>query len=254
MQIKPLVQARIRVPLNVVFFFGSSEYVTSGPVYIWLINGDEKIVVDAGVAETAIYPVEGGGERGVVKALAQEGVRPEEVEKLVLTHLHFDHCANVQLFHNARVYVQRREWKFAMNPLPVLRDLYVQKYLETIESMDLCLLNGDAEVSEGLRLVTLPGHTPGLQGVVVDSGSGKYLMASDHFYTYINIFPPRQDIEIENEHGKATIRAQKSPFFPVGLYVSLQDWFESCYKAVNLAKRLRIIPGHDPSIEGRTFD
>lgn len=254
MQIKPMVQAKIRVPLNVVFFFGTSEYIASGPVYIWLIDAEEKIVVDAGVAEDAIYPVEGGGEKGVINALAKEGMKPEDIETLVITHLHFDHCANVHLFHNARVYVQKREWEFAMNPLPVLRDLYVEKYLETIESMDLCLLRGDAKLSENIKLVTLPGHTPGLQGIVVKAKTGEYLMASDHFYTYMNIFPPRQKVEIENEHGKALIPAQKSPFFPVGLYVSLQDWFESCYKAMNLVKKSRIIPGHDPSLEGRTFD
>lgn len=254
MRIKPLVQAKIRVPLNVVFFFGSSEYVASGPVYIWLIEAEEKIVVDAGVAEEAIYPVEGGGEKGVVRALEQEKVRPEEVEKLIITHLHFDHCANAHLFHNARIYVQKREWEFAMNPLPALRDLYVQKYLEKIESMDFCLVKGDLEIANGLKLVTLPGHTPGLQGIVVKTKSGEYLMASDHFYSYMNVFPPRQDILIENEHGKAVIPAQKSPFFPIGLYVSLEDWFESCYKATNFVKKSRIIPGHDPSLEGRTFD
>ncbi|MEM0353270.1 MAG: MBL fold metallo-hydrolase, partial [Archaeoglobaceae archaeon] len=115
MQIKPLVQAKIRVPLSVVFFFGSSEYIASGPVYIWLIDAGEKIVVDAGVAENAMYPVEGGGEKGVINALEQEKLSPEDVETLVITHLHFDHCANAHLFHNARVYVQKREWEFAMN-------------------------------------------------------------------------------------------------------------------------------------------
>lgn len=254
MEIKPLVQARIRVPLSVVFFFGSSEYLVTGPVYIWLINGEEKIVVDAGVAEKTIYSIEGGGEKGVIKALEKENVKPEEVEKLIITHLHFDHCANVHLFHNARVYVQRKEWNFAMNPPPVLRELYLQSYLEKIESMDLCFVNGDAEIAQGIRVVELPGHTPGLQGIVVRAKSGHYLMASDHFYTFLNIFPPKENLELEDEHGKVTIHAQKSPFFPVGLYVSLSDWFESCYKAMALVRKTRIIPGHDPSIEGRTFD
>ncbi|MEM4566426.1 MAG: N-acyl homoserine lactonase family protein [Archaeoglobaceae archaeon] len=254
MQIKPLVQAKIRVPLSVVFFSGSSEYIASGPVYIWLIDAGEKIVVDAGVAENAMYPVEGGGEKGVINALEQEKLSPEDVETLVITHLHFDHCANAHLFHNARVYVQKREWEFAMNPLPVLRDLYVEKYLETLESMDLCLVKGDLEIADGVKPVALPGHTPGLQGILVKTKSGKYLMASDHFYSYMNIFPPKQNIEIQNEHGKAVIPAQKSPFFPIGLYVSLQDWFESCYKAASIVKKSRIIPGHDPSLEGRSFE
>ncbi|MCC6027686.1 MAG: N-acyl homoserine lactonase family protein [Archaeoglobus sp.] len=254
MRIKPLIQARIRVPLSVVFFNASPSYMVSGPVYVWIIEGEEKIVVDTGIGLQAKYPSEGGGENGLRKALESEKIRPEDVEKLVITHLHFDHVGNVHLFHNAKIYVQKLEWKFAKDPIPIYRDLYVEEHVLSLEQMDLCLVKEEEEISPGVRLIQLPGHTPGLQGILVRAKSGEYLISSDHFYTYLNIFPPKQDLVLENESGKVTLTAQKTPFLPPGIHVDLSDWFESCYNALRFAKKSRIIPGHDPSLEGRTFD
>uniref|UniRef100_A0A7J2TIB8 N-acyl homoserine lactonase family protein n=1 Tax=Archaeoglobus fulgidus TaxID=2234 RepID=A0A7J2TIB8_ARCFL len=254
MEIKPLVQARIAVPLSIVFYSTSPSYTASGPVYVWLIDGEEKILVDTGVGGDSKYYVEGGGESSLIKVLERENVRPEKIEKLVITHLHFDHAANAHIFHNAKIYLQKAEWKFARDPIPIYRELYFEDHISMLEQMDICLVNGEMEISPGVRLVPLPGHTPGLQGIVVKARSGDYLLSSDHFYTYLNIFPPKQDIELENESGKAVIPAQKSPFLPPGINVSLLDWFESCYKAMSLVKKSRIIPGHDPSVEGKIFD
>ncbi|MCS7118865.1 MAG: N-acyl homoserine lactonase family protein [Archaeoglobaceae archaeon] len=253
MRIKPLLQARIRAPLSVVFMFGSPDYMVSGSVYIWVIEG-ERVVVDAGVAENSYYPIEGGGEKGVIKALEREEIKPKEVEKLVITHLHFDHIANVHLFHNAKIYVQKADWEFANNPIPIFRDLYVDDYLFKLEEMDLCFVEGDIEILPGVKLIHLPGHTPGLQGVVVETRGGDYLLSGDHFYSYLNIFPPRNNLKIENEHGKTVISAQKSPFLPPGIHVNLSDWFESCYKTMRFVKKSKIIPGHDPSLEGKVFE
>lgn len=248
--IKPIVQARITAPLSTVFIFGDPEFKVSGPVYIWLI-AEERTLVDTGVSEKAIYPVEGGGERSLIKALERENLRAEDIGRVIITHLHFDHSANVHLFHNAKIYVQKKEWKFAWNPLPIFRDLYVEEHLLNLESMDICLVDGDFEVSKNIKLVHLPGHTPGLQGVLVKN---KYLLASDHFYTYLNIYPPKNNIEIERERKKAIIPAQKSPFLPIGLNTSLIDWFDSSYKAVRFVRKSSIIPGHEPDVEGKIFE
>lgn len=258
-RIKPLKQAEISVPLGAVAMLGDMRLLASGPVYVWLIEGeDQKIVVDAGVSEPKNglvhgFPCKEGGEKGLRNALSTAGISPEDVETLIITHLHFDHVANAKLFHNARIFVQKREWESAMNPPMHYREIYEKELFSPLEEMDLCLVNGDFELMKGIRLVLLPGHTKGLQGVLVEAQSGCYLLSGDHFYSYLNVHPPKTPIEFEDETGQKVSVGSKLPFHPPGLHVDLSEWFESCFKALSLVRRNRILPGHEPSIEGQEF-
>ena len=260
-KIIPLVQSRIAAPLGVPFYLGDMRTLVTSAVYIWHIaGGDEKIVVDAGMEAPGSnglvhgFPAMGGGEIGTREALAKVGLKPEEVDTLILTHLHFDHVATVDLFHNARIIVQKKEWEFAHHPTPHMKGTYDQTALSKIENMDLVLVDGDTEIAKGIRVVTLPGHTKGLQGVAVDTEKGAYLLASDHFYTYFNIMPPRENVEFTDLAGtKLSLGPSPLPFLPIGLHVDLSDWFESSYKTLTITKRNMIIPGHEPSVVGKTF-
>ncbi|MEM2214795.1 MAG: N-acyl homoserine lactonase family protein [Candidatus Nezhaarchaeales archaeon] len=259
-KIIPLKQAEISVPLSLVMMMGDARTIVTGPVYVWVIDGrDEKIVVDAGIQEphnglVQGYPVKGGGEKGLRSALEKANVRPEEVEKLVITHLHFDHVANAGLFHNARIYVQKREWDSALNPPMHYRRTYDRNLILPLEEMDLCLVEGDVEITDGVKLVLLPGHTKGMQGVAIETEKGRYLIAGDQFYTYFNIFPPKQPLELTDSAGnKVQIPAIDLPFLPTGLHVDLSEWYNSCFKALSYVRRRNILPGHDPSLEGSTF-
>ncbi|MET1123682.1 MAG: N-acyl homoserine lactonase family protein [Archaeoglobaceae archaeon] len=258
-RIVPLKQAEISVPLGVVQMLGDMRLMATGPVYVWLVEGEEKIVVDAGVEEPKNglvhgFPASGGGEKGLRDALSKAGLKPEEVEKLVITHLHFDHVANATLFHNAKIYVQKREWESALNPPMHYRGIYDEELILPLEEMDLCLVDGDVEIADGVKLVLLPGHTKGLQGVCVKTAKGDYLIAGDHFYTYFNFFPPKQPIELTDSEGKKVqIPAATTPFVPPGLHVDLSEWYESCFKALRFVKKQNVLPGHDPSLEGRSF-
>lgn len=257
--IKPLKQAEITVPLGVVHMLGDMTRLIGGPVYVWYLEGEKKVLIDAGIEEPVNglvhnFPVSGGGEKGVRDALNQVDVKPEEIDILILTHLHFDHVANAGLFHNARIYVQKREWESAFNPPPHYRLTYDQKLFQPLENMDICLVDGDAEIGDGLKLVLLPGHTKGLQGVAVETEKGTYLIAGDHFYTYLNLNPPKEPIEIEDVTGnKIQIQPIPLPFAPVGLHVDLSEWYDSSYKALSVARRANILPGHEPSIAGKSF-
>ncbi len=259
-RIVPLKMAEITVPFGVVQMLGDMKSMITGPIYVWVIEGgDEKIVVDAGVEEPQNgffhgFPGKGGGEKGLRDALAKVNLKPEEVDKLIITHLHFDHAANVKLFTNARIYVQKREWKSAMDPPLHYRQTYDSSMFLPLEDMDLCLVDGDVEIAEGVKVVLMPGHTKGLQGVAVETEKGTYLLASDHFYTYFNFYPPKQPVTMTDASG-ATLELPPSPlpFVPPGLHVDLSEWYDSCFKALSITKRANIIPGHDPSLEGRTF-
>jgi glyoxylase-like metal-dependent hydrolase (beta-lactamase superfamily II) len=234
----PLKQAELTVPMGMGMMMGDMTQWVNAPVYVWCVKGGKrKIVVDAGVGTSAgELRVEGGGEEGLRRALQRVGLSPEEVEVLVLTHLHFDHVACAGLFENARIYVQRKEWEAALSPLPPLRPFYDRSLLEPLEGMDLVLVEGDHELEEGLTLLHLPGHTEGMQGLALRTKAGTAVMASDLLYTYLNLHSP----------------FPHTPFYPPAIHVDLREWFSSVQKVLRIASSRELVyPGHDPSLEGR---
>ncbi|MGC9183596.1 N-acyl homoserine lactonase family protein [Caldisphaera sp.] len=260
-RIRPLLQAYISAPMGVAFYLGDMRTLVTTGVFIWYIEGAEKkILIDAGMDAPGPnglvhgFPAKGGGEKGTLEALSSIGLKPKDIDTLIITHLHFDHTATLSLFDNARIYVQKKEWDFAHNPVPSSKATYDPKPIDTLDGMDLALIDGEYELLPGIRLIPLPGHTKGLQGVAVETTKGTYLIGSDHFYTYFNIKPPRQPIEFTDLAGnKITLQPSPLPFLPIGLHVDLSDWFESSYKALSITKRDMIIPGHDPGIVGKSF-
>jgi N-acyl homoserine lactone hydrolase len=259
--IKPLLQSYITAPLGVAYFMGDMRtYVTTG-VFMWYLHGgDRKIVIDSGMEAPGSnglvhgFPARGGGEKGTINALSSVGLKPEDVDILILTHLHFDHTATTHLFHNARIYVQKLEWESAFNPPPHMRATYDMKYIAPLENMDLALVNGDSEIEGNLKLVLLPGHTKGLQGVAVPTSKGLFLISGDHFYTYANITPPREPYNLKDLAGNnIQLPPSALPFLPPGLHIDLSEWFSSCLKAISITRRKMIIPAHDPTLPNKTF-
>ncbi len=118
---------------------------------------------------------------GMLRSLARLGVRPEEVDLVVATHLHWDHAGGFTrrseggvvrpTFPRARYLVQRREWDFALAPDVRSRAAYVAEDLLPVAEAGLVeFLDGEAEVVPGLVLRPTGGHTPGHQVVIVRSG------------------------------------------------------------------------------------
>jgi glyoxylase-like metal-dependent hydrolase (beta-lactamase superfamily II) len=115
---------------------------------------------------------------GLLRALARVGVRPEEVDLVTSTHLHWDHAGGFTrravggrlepTFPRARYLVQRAEWDFALHPDPRSRAGYVEEDLLPLEEAGLVeFVDGEAEVIPGLVLRPTGGHTPGHQLIVV---------------------------------------------------------------------------------------
>ncbi len=259
-KIIPIKQAEISAPLGVVFMFGNMNELVTAPVYVWYIEGEgRKILVDAGIeapeqGSVHGFPVSGGGEMGVINVLESVGVTPDEIDTLILTHLHFDHVGCASLFRNARIYVQKREWNSAFNPPLHYRITYNPKLFQPLENMNLCLVDGDVEIAKGITLVLLPGHTKGMQGVAVETEKGTYLLAGDHFYSFLNLNPPREFLEIEDLKGnRVNVQPTDLPFAPLGLHVDLTEWYDSCFKALTITDRDKILPGHEFSIVGKIF-
>jgi len=175
--------------------------------------------------------------------LAKTGFRPEDVDTLVLTHLHFDHAGNFDAFPNARIYVQRREYERWQEVLAGIPDLSVGKQHWALSSMDAevmqrfgaavsdgraVLLDGDTEIAPGVHCrLAADTHTFGSQWVEVETRSGPYVIAGDCVYWYANI----------------------ERMWPPG-YVQGNTWnlvatYDKLKALVGADQLERIVPGHD---------
>jgi glyoxylase-like metal-dependent hydrolase (beta-lactamase superfamily II) len=114
---------------------------------------------------------------GLLRSLRRLGVRPDEVDAVVTTHLHWDHAGGFTrrglsgeleiTFPRARHVVQRAEWDFALRPDPRSRAGYVEEDLLPVAEAGLLeVVEGEAEVLPGLVLRQTGGHTPGHQLIV----------------------------------------------------------------------------------------
>jgi N-acyl homoserine lactone hydrolase len=195
------------------------------------VNGPRKIVVDTGF-ESAERTIAVHGQmvwrderQQPERALREMKVDPRKVEIVIHTHLHYDHSGNNHLFPNARFYVQRRELQYAFAPLPGEETPYFSPLIGEKPSFwgsRFEIIEGDWRVTDGIRLILTPGHTPGSQMVLVDTEDGVYCLAGDNAFYFENI--------------------EKN--IPVGHLYSRADWFSSMLKARQASDR--ILPSHDP--------
>jgi glyoxylase-like metal-dependent hydrolase (beta-lactamase superfamily II) len=208
-------------------------------IITWLVQGGGKnILVDTGPPmnrEQAAkhHLVMEDAERGLLSGLSAAKLTVHDIDTVILTHLHWDHAYNLELFDRATIYVQRRELEYAVNPLPLHRITYEVGLSDSVPYWAVhlgrfCVLDGDQSILDGLKVLLLPGHTPGLQGVLVDTAVGRYLIASDSFPLFENI-----ECSIPN-----------------GIHVDLSDWFAS----LALIKRTgaTLLPGHDLKVFERS--
>lgn len=260
-KIRPLEVARITAPVGVLSMGGDMQTFIVVPVLILYVEGEgKKIVMDAGVElpdEQGIvhgFPCAGGGEEGIRTALQSVGTTPEEIDYLVLSHLHFDHCAQASLFKNARVILQKKEWETAFHPVPPARAFFESSLFRSLEAMDLVLVEGEYNITEGVSTLFLPGHTQGLQGLAVETAAGTAVLTGDQCYSYYNLEPRRTEVTDLAGTTVAVTPRPDLPFLPPAIYVSLTEWYDSMWKVVARASsRDLIIPGHDPSLVGKVF-
>lgn len=128
---------------------------------------------------------------GLLDHLARLGVQPGDVDMVIDTHLHGDHCAgNTQFgadlvsvrptFPNAQYVVQRREYEDAMQPNERTRATYVPlNYQPLVESGHMRLLDGDSKIAPGVHGIVAPGHTPGMMVIRFESQGQHALFVTD---------------------------------------------------------------------------
>jgi N-acyl homoserine lactone hydrolase len=147
------------------------------PVYSFALKGsDKKILVDTGIEEFMAPPDleerTGFPILEFEEALEEIGWKPEEVDIIIHTHLHNDHCENDSLCTNAKVYVQKAELDFFHNPHPIDH----RYYEDVLDDVDVVTVEGDTNIVDGIDVMFTPGHTPGGQSVVVNTDQGKAII------------------------------------------------------------------------------
>ncbi|MFP5213757.1 MAG: N-acyl homoserine lactonase family protein [Acidobacteriota bacterium] len=200
------------------------------PIYVFLLRGgDENILIDTGL-DQFVVPEHVGREYGVQimefeEALKTCDLTPDDIDLIIHTHLHNDHCENDHKCPNAKIVVQKAEHDFFLNPHP----LDHRYYPDLLDGLNLELVEGDVNLRDGIDLIFSPGHTPGGQSVAVRTSEGRAIVTG--FCCNAMNFP---------ENG---------PTVTPGVHINAIDAYESAKKIREMADIL--IPLHDMSIGRR---
>ena len=161
--------------------------------FVWAIkakNG-ETIVVDTGASPAQGASRKIPGYANPIEVLARVGATSESVSKVIVTHMHYDHIGNIegtlQAFPKAKFYVQKREFDFCVsNPLARHKrlatnfDSSASEIVGKMAASDrLRIVDGDVNIAPGVDLLLTPGHTLGLQSVLVNTAMGPAIVGSD---------------------------------------------------------------------------
>jgi glyoxylase-like metal-dependent hydrolase (beta-lactamase superfamily II) len=110
------------------------------------------------------------------------GLQTDDVDIVVLSHLHYDHAGGAQLFSKSELVVQKDEYSYAHYPAPFFESFYYRKNFD-LPGYRWRLLDGDAELVPGVTVLRTDGHTPGHQSLVVDlAETGPVVLAGDCVY------------------------------------------------------------------------
>ena len=197
------------------------------PIYVsYLKGGPEKILVDTGL-EQFMVPPEVGEKYGLKiqefeEALDTYGLKPEDIDIIIHTHLHNDHCENDHTCTNAEIYVQKTEYEFLLNPHPVDH----RYYPDILDGLNVTQVEGDTDIAEGIQVIFSPGHTVGGQSVAVNTARGRAVITG--FCCNAQNFPAQ------------------GPAIPPGVHINLAQAYDTIQKIRAMADIL--IPIHDPAV------
>ncbi|GAB3448348.1 MBL fold metallo-hydrolase [Phycicoccus ginsengisoli] len=158
------------------------------PVYVHVIDHpDARVLVDTGI--TQLHPLVADMDPQLVPLSTNAGFEPAGIDIVVNTHLHYDHCGGNHLFTGRPIRVQRRELDEARS-----RDDYTIREWVDAPGVEYAPVDGEVELLPGVRLVPTPGHTPGSQVVVVETGDdGPVIIAGDTAVFFAELDEPRTE-------------------------------------------------------------
>jgi len=208
---------------------------------IWLIRGGGRTIL----FDTGYYRQTPGFDRfGTVdfvrpdEAVKLEGVQPDEVTDVIVSHIHWDHMGGISLFPKATIWIQKDEYQYYLGgayqpggkPGGELEDLL--ELLRRNVTRKVVLIDGDdREILPGIHVYTGARHTYASQYIKID-GTPAYVLASDNVYLYRNI----------------DTKTPIATFDPVDRFANVAAFD----RMIRLAgARDRVLPGHDMLIFSR---
>lgn len=210
-----------------------------GPInyYVWAIKSQngETIVVDTGASPAQGAARKVPGYVSPIEVLARVGISGNNVTKVIITHMHWDHVGGMggflQAYPKATFYVQRREFDFCVKnpvsqrkPIAILFDPLANKIVGDMERSErLVIVDGDYNLAPGVDLILAPGHTLGLQVVRVNTAKGPTVVGSDCAHVFRGY---REDN-------------------PSVFIMDMPAWMQSFDKVKSKAAIDLIFPGHD---------
>ena len=137
--------------------------------------------------------------RHAADALAEHDLSPADVRIVINSHLHFDHCGQNAVFKHAPFYIQRSELERARSEKNDVSEWF------DFAGARFELVDGDAQIAEGVRVVATPGHTVGHQSVIVDMPDGGAVMIGDAAYT-ADIYEDAENADLAHWRGQYSDR------------------------------------------------
>jgi glyoxylase-like metal-dependent hydrolase (beta-lactamase superfamily II) len=176
------------------------NYVTAGLNSLLIRTGKQTVLVETGMGNklsermVKFY----GQPAQLLTNLAAGGVAPEDIDIVINTHLHFDHCGwntlrnkdgkTVPTFPRAKYYAPEGEWQYARHPSERDAISYIpDNYDPLVQTGQMTLLKGGEEIVPGISVKTFPGHTAHMQAVIVESGGQAACYISDLIPTTAHI-------------------------------------------------------------------
>ena len=192
----------------VTFAIGAGKPFSSQVSSVFIDHPEAKIIVETGM-DSSIWPdlvkqilvPHQTEEQRLDRALHRIGVNPEDIDIVVNTHLHADHCSFNRIFKKATWIIQRRELMEALVP-EVHEITYVKSCFDV--GLSQKLIDGDYEVVKGVSILGTYGHTAGHQSVAIETEkSGVFLVTGD------------ASMSRDNFPGESSISPQGWPCSPV---------------------------------------
>lgn len=234
-KITPLNLGYLTRPKRNFFYNYQGTEVEQYPINAYYLEGEYKILVDNGGCSpdmergVAAQPYTRSPEQEIDKALDNIGVKPEDIDYIIFTHLHWDHAYNTHFFPKAGLICQKRELEsLDEEGNPSNEKGYVKEYVKQFKYQ---LVEGDVQLFDGISVVLTPGHTIGSQSVVVDTEEGPTIICGD-LIALLDSWraePPQPNGLFYNEEA-------------------LRMMYASIEKLRHISKRL--LPGHDAAVYG----
>lgn len=221
-------------------FIGGDPHDGPSPLdfFVWaMVGAGGTVLLDTGFDAAMAQKRQRHITKPIAEGLRAIGVAPDSIETIIVSHLHYDHTGNYDLFPNARYHLQDYEMAYATGRCMCHPHLRVPFEADDVVAMvrkvfagRVVFHDGSDEIAPGITVHLIGGHSRGLQCVRVNTARGPVVLASDTSHLYAHF--------------------QQGRVFPITYHVGeVLDGYETLKRLA--PSPAHIVPGHDPLVVER---